>query len=306
MGAIASCLGERNEISSLEVFCNKREVLSHLLSNGLEYFLSSDLSPAQLATSSVKQTLEFSGLESRQIDGVIYVSSTFADVAQRTVEIGQFCVDTGLQNVPPIGLYLAECGTYATAVKIARSFLESGRYKNLLVVTTDKASSENHRLLDGNLSVSGDAAASCIFSTDDKFNADFELLNVVQNTDQQLWGVDMSTNYTLFAKLFAEGVAKTFVETFNGVEELKLKKPDVLVTNNYILEVLGMFAQLAGMDYEQLYTRNLSKMGHLFTADNLVNLQTLLSEGAIKEGQLIATLSTGVCTWGGTVLKAID
>ncbi|WP_437762657.1 3-oxoacyl-[acyl-carrier-protein] synthase III C-terminal domain-containing protein [Sorangium sp. So ce281] len=298
LGSIAHVLGESRSISDLDELKDDEDGLGTLQAVGLETYAVSSRSPAELARESLARTIEKSGLDPKDIGAVLYASSSFWSQEFYTRHIGELCCSLGLEHAVTLGTTLGECGNFASALRSAYGLIRSGDCRTVLLVTTDRAAGK--RLVDPLVSVLSDGAASCIVSSERQ--GELEILGVRQGANQKLWMVDNAKESVKRLKYTADGVKLTITQLLadTGLNAHQIK---AFITNNYSYSVLRVFSAQAGVRPGALYLKNVGRVAHAFSADNLIGLQDALEQGDLKSGEFALTLSTGQASWGASILK---
>ena len=70
------------------------------------------------------------------------------------------------------------------------------------------------------------------------------------------------------------------------------------------IDVMKMTAAKLGFEQNQMYLDNVSKFGHCYAADTLINLSSFSEQEAIKPDDLFVLLGTGHKHWGSALLRA--
>jgi 3-oxoacyl-[acyl-carrier-protein] synthase-3 len=300
--ALAHEVGEiRASITELPELAADEDARDLLLTLGLDEYARSTRTPPALARASLEKTLASSPIERERIDALVYASSSLWERSFYTRDIGELCCALGLPHVMAIGVHLAECGNLASAVRVAAGLIRSGDAQNVLLVTTDQPAPGSKRLVDPMLSVLSDGAASCLVTSQP---GDFALVGLRQGARQDLWSLDLGLESVKRMRAFTQGLGKTAQEVLTAAG---LTPDDVncLVCNNYQFSVLRAFADRAKIPTARLFTDNVARTAHVFSADNLINLVDARAAGRLAAGQRALTLSTGQCSWGALLLEVV-
>jgi 3-oxoacyl-[acyl-carrier-protein] synthase-3 len=82
---------------------------------------------------------------------------------------------------------------------------------------------------------------------------------------------------------------------------------DWIVTQNTHEKAWQVLARLLAVDYARVWSPSLPDVGHVISADAIVNLSALLASGQVRPGQRIALVMAGFgLNWQGAVLEATE
>jgi 3-oxoacyl-[acyl-carrier-protein] synthase-3 len=290
VSALEHALGQQTPIDTIEALARDEKRLSTLRRHGLENFRRSEEPPHALAAESARKTLAAAGLSPRDIDGVVYATTSLERREWYTVHYGKFAEALGLTAVTPIGIFLSDCANVATALTVARGLIAAGSHRRILLVTVDVFPDDAARMRNQLITINGDGAATAIVSAE--VSSGFELLGICQVSNQAAWS--------------APDLENRFMMTIRGVkqaasglcEQLAMSAHDfdALVTNNYHRHCLNMLALQSGVPTERLFDANVAAYAHLSASDNLINLGRYASEHK-RSGARIMSLTTGIATW---------
>jgi 3-oxoacyl-[acyl-carrier-protein] synthase-3 len=236
-----------------------------------------------LAVDSGRATLAASGIDPGTIDAVL-VCSTFVPGPSEGHGLFMETVLSGLGvgDVPYYGQTLNRCVNLLAALDMARTFVVAGRYQRILVITTDRVVDERERM--ASFALFCDGAASCVVSADDCGQDAYRLLGCAsaQETKSLDWSNEISSD------LAREANARLLAP--HGV---KLGDVRALMHANIFKPLVAMKERQAGYTVDQIHLDNISKYGHCFAADPVVNLVDRAALGHVPEGAL-AVLATSV------------
>ncbi|HEX6355474.1 hypothetical protein [Actinophytocola sp.] len=250
---------------------------------------------AAMAAESGTATLRAAGLEPGSIDALILCSTEVpgpADGHGRVMEA--VLTGIGLRDIPFFGLNFNRCLNFLSALDVARSFVASGRFGRVLVITTDQVRDEADRM--ANYALFSDGAASCVVTAGDEGGDGFHLVACASAQD---------TGSLDGANQIDADLARQVNEDLLGPLGMKLGDVAGLMHNNIFLPLLVMKERQAGFTAEQLWTANISRVGHCFAADPLINLVDRTALGHVRPGQyhLLASSVPGART--GVLLREL-
>ncbi|MEU6559025.1 3-oxoacyl-[acyl-carrier-protein] synthase III C-terminal domain-containing protein [Nocardia nova] len=292
---IAYTIGEREPIDSLEPLRADSALLASMTELGLKHYCRSGRSPLELAADVVAETLADIPVDVGEIDLFVYASSSPETGTLGGGEFLRFCERFGLTRATPIGVSLAECANFGSALRIAHSLVAAGSARNVLVVTADTCPDPEARILRDAVSVLSDGAASCLISS--AAPSRIEVLGANQGTNQLIRIATMPA----LAGLTKRGLSRAVADMLDRAE---LDRADVrrIIANNVNDDAVRFMAESAGLDHDLCYLDNIAEYAHVHSADNLINLQTYLDDG-VAPGEVVMTISHGFGTWGVALLR---
>jgi 3-oxoacyl-[acyl-carrier-protein] synthase III len=227
-----------------------------------------------LAAETGRSSLRSAGLETQAIDALVLCSNRIPGPAEGHGEfVANVLSGVGLGNIPAYGANLNRCVNLLAGIDIARAFVVSGRYRRVLVITTDKVAEGADRM--SQFALFSDGAASCVIAEDPGAGAAYEMLGcaTAQETAALEWTNQISAD-----------LAKDVNGRLLAEPGLKLGDIAALLHANLFTPLVVMKERQAGFTAEQLYTGNITRLGHCFAADPLINLVDRVALGHIKVG----------------------
>jgi len=285
-------LGEHvRPVDGLAELADRDQVRAELLAQGARSYLVSDRTPGELATASLRRTIERAAVPLEAIDCVLYCSMTFWDPRFFTSDVSEAFLELGLPRVPVLGVYLSACGKLGSAVRMAASLVRSGDCRDVLLVTTDRCPPDRPRVVD-EFSVRSDAAASCLITAEEE-GAELELVALTQSSEFTLEREpEHIKRWRVYLKALGKSISEVVVRAKRGPGEI-----DLLVTNNYIDKQRQTFAAIAGIELDRTFAHNVGRVGYAHSADTLINLRDARDRGRIQPGRFVVALSTGNHAW---------
>jgi 3-oxoacyl-[acyl-carrier-protein] synthase III len=208
------------------------------------------------------------------LDALVLCSNRIPGPAEGHGEfVGKVLAGIGLGDIPAYGANLNRCVNLLAGIDIARAFVVSGRYRRVLVITTDKVADGADRM--SQFALCSDGAASCVVAADHGVGDAYELLGCA--TAQE--GATLGWTNQISADL-----AKDVNEQLLAEPGLKLGDVAALLHANLFTPLVVMKERQAGFGADQLYTGNITRVGHCFAADPLINLVDRVALGHIKAG----------------------
>jgi 3-oxoacyl-[acyl-carrier-protein] synthase-3 len=245
-------------------------------------------------------TLRTAGIDASSVDALVLCSNRIPGPAEEHGGfVSRVLTGIGLGDIPCYGQYLNRCANLLAGLDVSRALVISGRYRQVLLITTDKVAAGGERI--SQFALSSDGAASCVvtseagdLSTADSSPADptaggtdrYELLGCA--TAQQTADLD-------WAREISSDLARQVNDRLLTPWGLKLGDIRVLAHANIFKPLVMMKERQAGFDAGQLYLDNIARIGHCFAADPLINLVDRAALGDIGVGSycLLATSVPG-------------
>jgi 3-oxoacyl-[acyl-carrier-protein] synthase III len=227
----------------------------------------------ELAIASGAATLRAAGVAPSSIDALLLCSTRIPGPAEGH---GQF-VETiatglGLGDIPFYGQTLNRCVNLLAALDVANAFVAGGRFRRILVITTDRVADESERMT--NFALFSDGAASCVLTREPEQEAGYELLScaTAQETKSLEWSNELSSD-----------LSKQVNDRLLAPQGLKLGDVAGLMHANIYKPIVMMKERQAGFSAAQLYIDNVTRVGHCFAADPLVNLADRAAAGRLHD-----------------------
>jgi 3-oxoacyl-[acyl-carrier-protein] synthase-3 len=290
--SIGSALGAPAPIRELPQLAADPMLAEYLASSGLEHYRRADETPPELAARAIRATLDRAGLDPRQIDTVVWGSTSFQDRAWYTTDVSRVLREAGLATATPIGTTLSECGNLAAVLRVATALVAAG-HAHVLAVVTDRAAGPAHRLVPPSVAVLSDGAAACIVSAEPR---GFEIVAIRQVTNHRA-RPDAEDQAVRVLRHNAEGMrrAAQAVLAAAGVAPGAITH---VIANNLARAVLELFAAQCRVDFARVFRGHVAGHGHVFAADGLINLA---AAGAAR-GETVLLATNGTCNWGAALL----
>ncbi|TPQ20899.1 3-oxoacyl-ACP synthase [Streptomyces sporangiiformans] len=232
-----------------------------------------------MAADSAATTLRAAGADPSSVDAVVLCSTRIPGPSEahgRFMET--FLAEAGLGDIPFYGQNLNRCVNLLAAIDTATAFVAAGRHRRVLVVTTDSAADEADRMV--SYALFSDGAASCLIAAADEIDAltdgGYEILGCATAQDRQT----LDHSHEISADL-----ARTVNDRLLTPLGMKLDDVAGLMHANIFKPVVVMKERQAGFTPEQLHTDNITRVGHCFAADPLINLVDRAALGEIEPGR---------------------
>lgn len=274
---------------------------------------------SDLATGAVKDLLESTNTDAEEIDLIIVSTITPDMFFPSTAAL--VASNVGAKNAWGFDLSAA-CSGFLFGLQTGTSFIESGKYKKVIVIGADKMSSIVDYTDRNTCILFGDAGAAVLLEpTEDK---DYGIKDSILHIDgvgkdflhmKGGGSLNPATHQTVDDKLHyafqdgktvfkyaVKGMADVSVEI---MEKNGLKSEDVnwLVPHQANLRIIAATAERMGIKKSQV-TINIEKYGNTTAATIPLCLAEYYKAGKIKKGDNIVLAAFGAgFTWGSILLK---
>lgn len=292
---------ERSSIKNVLELRESPELLNHFTEVGLKEFRISNVSPLSLAERAIKKCLKKISTSANQVESIFYaINNFYEDNFDSQKSICEHMMRLELTKAYPICLSFSFCSNYLVALNAAMQAINSGQYKNALVVTSDKLPATTSRVVQPNVSIASDAASCCYLSVEE--HSLWVLKQPCLTFDMHLGIIDPSADFTEYMSGVGGGIRKTIKEVLDQ-EEIWIEDICRVVTNNYNKWVTPSMLELVGIKKHQMYLENISKFGHAGSSDIGINLSELFAVEEIDWPAKLLTVSTGPNMWGAAILE---
>ena len=277
--------------------------------------------PSDMAIKASKEALQNANISPSSIDLIINCPAGLQDYTLPPIS---GCIQAGIKalNATCFDVVQGCCGMM-TGVQLAKNFILSGDYENILVVSSDKWSDfTNFHTADS--VIFGDGAGAVIVSknSDEFILKDF--LYITKGEFFDLWGIEAgglkfkcnngeNFIYTCLDKKRARGEFKdiympTFLEVAKKILNKNMLKPkDISYLNmvNANKKLLEIISEQLNISISNSCLNYLVKNGHIGGFDIFLNLYLAKEEGFVKSKDLILNLNAGIgFTWGACLIEA--
>ncbi|MFG2942630.1 3-oxoacyl-ACP synthase [Streptomyces sp. NPDC048282] len=240
-----------------------------------------------LAVEAGRATLTTADVDPADVDALILCSTRFPG-GPRTH--GAFTDDIltgiGLTAATCTGVTLNRCTNLLVGVGLAHALVTAGQHRRVLVVTTDRITDERTRM--ENFALFSDGAAACLVAAAEAGPLDgaHEIVACahLQRPGTLDWSHEISPD-----------LAREVNDRILTPLDMKTGDLDHLVHPNLYTPVVVLKERQAGFAPQQLFTDNITRIGHCFAADPLINLADLGTAGRLRAGghQLLASSVPG-------------
>lgn len=242
-------------------------------------------SEVELVAAAIAQTLMEAGGEARTVDRVL-IATGYALVGgdgdeqeRMRARLCGLLADLGLGHAPLTIVAMSGCAAGITIAEYATLLVDSGASRRVLVVAVDRVPDGESRMLPPSVSVLADGAASCIVGPGPGLRLQWVRRRGFLDSLGLKPDVDFGPALVRLGRcLRALGHELQAEETARDA---------LLLCNNYGLPTIRLFGRTLGVPDERTFTANVPVVGHLGTADPLVNLAEAV--GTADEFLVLAT-----------------
>ncbi len=279
---------------------------------------AADEPTSALASQAAKRALEAANLEAKDLD-LIVVATITPDMM--TPAAACFVAHSlGLNRTPAVDLNAA-CSGFVYGLQFSAALIESGRYRNILLIGADKLSSITDYTDRASCILWGDGAGAAVLrrSTDghrgllfSELHADgggWELINCPVGSRNPV-SEKMTSNGQHHLQMRGREVFKFAVTRLDELVDRALRKtnlsPDdikLVVPHQSNLRIIDSALNRLGLDRDKAVI-NIDKYGNTSAASVPIALDEALRAGRAVEGDLVLVLAVGAgLTWGSALVR---
>lgn len=264
-----------------------------------------------------KKAMEKAHIDPKSVDLILVATLTPDYLFPSTACLIQAAL--GLENAAAMDVQAA-CTGYIYALSIAKAFIESGLYQNILIVASEKLSSIVDYQDRSTCVLFGDGASACIVSASGKgllirnvvLGCDGEQTEILkmpaggarnpashETVDQRLHYIKMEGRET-----FKHAVRRMESSSKECIEKAGLSEGDIkwLVPHQANIRIIDAIAKRFQVPNERVFI-TVDKYGNTSASSVGIALDELLTEKPISSGDHILLTAFGAgLTWGSTVL----
>lgn len=271
------------------------EVIASLLARGLQSFCAETRSIHEVLFTVVSSSLEAVGCAVLDIDAILMVNSPVKEeLLLKTLNL------TGFQGPWLLGLSFQDCGGCEAAMRVASDLVaRAGGMRRVLVVLYGKISEGQSRIGWGGETVFSDGAAACVVSSE---GSGLEIISSEVVTNPKLpWIREVGSH----ARYFEESLASVAAVAHKalrraGVDISAISR--VFATNGSSV-YHGIIASALDVSLERIHADNMADLGHVFSCDGLIGLQSYISAHGARPGEYFMLVSWSPFVFGATVLR---
>lgn len=298
--AIAYTFDRLRDISTLPALAADTNMLAGFEAGGHRLFGCSDCSLSEQAVRSARQTLTHANLTLDEVDAVV-IGCASIRFWHRTAELlsSEIMLKLGLKDIPVFGVTMGGCANYAGALRIAKGLLMDSGWRNVLVIETNKMPSDEARPYMPYVSIFGDGCVSALVSSVDPEYRIAAIAHVVKPLDAEYAGDPrfVTNNINGYRRVIAQVLEQA---------GCTLDDVDVVIPNNKNIAELRKLSGFWSVPFNKVYTDNIARIGHLWSADNLINLKDLVAGGVAAASRTFLLLCQGDSIYSALVLERLE
>lgn len=233
-----------------------------------------ELSVAELAVRAGRASLAAAGVHPDEVDAVLLCCTRFEGGPDTHGGfVAEVMAGLGLPAAACTGITLNRCAGLLAGIDLATAWVTARRHRAVLVITADRVADEEDRF--EQFALFSDGSAACLVADTRHGGGAYDILGCAcaqRNADLD-WSHEISPE---LSRRVNDELAKV-----TGVATGEIAG---LLHANLFLPLIGMKERQAGFTVTQLDTANVTRFGHCFAADPLINLADLAERGGVVGG----------------------
>ncbi|VHO04278.1 beta-ketoacyl-ACP synthase III [Candidatus Rhabdochlamydia sp. T3358] len=278
---------------------------------------AADEPTSEMGFQAAKKAIEKAGIDIEEIDLILFATLTPDYPFPSTACLIQ--ARLGAFNAAAVDLQAA-CTGYIYALSQAKAYVESGMYRSILIVASEKLSSIVNYQDRATCVLFGDGAAACVvaakgkglFISDICLGADGRLAELLiipaggSKKPASIETVQANQHYLQMEgkELFKHAVRRMEMAASCCLERASLKKEQIkwLIPHQANMRIIEAIAKRFDVPMERVFL-TLHKYGNTSASSVGIALDELLKEKDLEEGDNILLVAFGAgLTWGATIL----
>jgi 3-oxoacyl-[acyl-carrier-protein] synthase III len=206
--------------------------------------------------------------------------------------------DFGLDDAVVIGLNQQACTSMIGSLRLSRALLVSEPdWTSVLCLTSDRFPAG--ALYEQVYNLISDGAAACVVT---RAPARFRLVAVHQITNGALCQANDDETVGMYFNYTHRLITDTLARTGLTIDDI-----DWVVPQNTLDKAWQILARVLGVDRDRIWYPSMPDIGHVISADNIINLEALVTSGQLEPGQLMLLPMAGFgLNWQCAVLEATE
>ncbi|MCB1085258.1 MAG: ketoacyl-ACP synthase III [Chlamydiia bacterium] len=272
---------------------------------------------SDMGLEAAKRAIEKSGLEAADIDLILVATLTPDYVFPSTACLIQHRL--GATNAAAFDMQAA-CSGYLYALSMAKAYIESGMYKNILIIAAEKLSSIVDYEDRNTCILFGDGASACVVSGEGKGflletvslgcdGTHSQLISLPAGGSKRPASIETIQGREHYIQMEGKEVFKHAVRRMEGavkecleVSGLSEEGISWMVPHQANIRIIEALAKRFKVPSEQVYL-TIHKYGNTSASSVGIALDELLKEKTIKKGEHIVLFGFGAgLTWGAAAL----
>jgi len=304
IGGFTYELGEdEHHIDDLPELNGKPEQLLMLKDAGFEYFRISNLSVLELAGKAIEKFFAKTSIPPAEIDAVVFATSSMG-ISNHLSHyfLCNFLLQHKLENAYPLISSLSFCGNFLPALEKGYNYIQTGQFKNVLVVVSDIIPVKSSRLAPPDVALGSDGAACCLLSVNNFSNFEISSINQAVNVRSGL--MDPDKDFARYVKAVGDGIKKVTSRSLATKENARVSVTKIF-TNNYSINVCKSYLRLIRIPEDKIDLVNIGRFGHAGAADICINISDYLASVKTTDKEAFLLLSSGPFMWGSALIQEL-
>lgn len=272
---------------------------------------------SDMGAKAAKKALENSPIPAEEIDYIIVATMSPDYLSPSTAALVQ--EELGITHIPAIDIQAA-CTGFLYGISMAKAYIESGMYRNILVIATEKMSSVIDYTDRGTCILFGDGASAAVISSKGPgleinhvtLGADggqADLIIIPSGGSRSPATEQTVSDHSHFVKLEGKEVFKHAVKRMGESgkaclehENLTIDDLTWVVPHQANLRIIDALAKHLSIPQEIIY-KTVHKYGNTSASSIPLALHDLLEEHNVKANDKFLLVAFGAgLTWGGAIL----
>lgn len=263
---------------------------------------SSEVSLTDMCEIAGKRAIEDAGVESSKIDMVIIGTNT------HDTHITAALVQDRIGATECAGLDLhSGCSSFITALATGAQYVQTGLYKNVLVIAVDKCSSLLDPMDKKTALIFADGASAVVVGRVPKGKGILGINMQMDGSGGKYLHLDENKNINMNGRAVFEFAIDKFPKAVRKVLEvsnLSLSEVDFIVPHQSNLRIIEKGIETLGFPLEKVHTKTVQYYGNSSAPTISIGLHEEVKEGKIKDGDLVILVGYGAgLGWGSIALR---
>jgi 3-oxoacyl-[acyl-carrier-protein] synthase-3 len=263
---------------------------------------SPDASLTDMCEIAGKRAIEDAGVDSSEIDMVIIGTNT------HDTHITAALVQERLGATQCAGLDLhSGCSSFITALATGAQYVQTGLYKNVLVIAVDKCSSLLNPMDKKTALLFSDGAAAVVVGRVENSKGILGIHMQMDGSGGKYLHLDENKNIKMDGRAVYEFAVDRFPKAVHKVLEVSdlcLSDVDFIVPHQSNLRIIEEGIERLGYPMDNVHTKTIQYYGNSSAPTIAIGLHEEVKEGKIKDGDLVVLVGYGAgLGWGAIVLR---
>jgi 3-oxoacyl-[acyl-carrier-protein] synthase III len=199
------------------------------------------------------------------------------------------------------------CSSFITALATGAQFVQTGLYKNVLVIAVDKCSSLLNPMDKKTALLFSDGAAAVVVGQVEENKGILGITMQMDGSGGKYLHLDENKNIKMDGRAVFEFAVNKFPEAVHKVLEvsgLNLADVDFIVPHQSNLRIIEKGIETLGYPIEKVHTKTIQYYGNSSAPTVAIGLYEEVKQGKIKDGDLVVLVGYGAgLGWGAITLR---